>query len=77
MLLHSIISKPIEYTLQIYYNLSKYLILDYLAIFLSIYLELFVSERFSDYAYEELKPTSTEEYDLSLLELEELKQLKE
>jgi len=36
-----------------------------------------VRERFSDYAYEELTPTTAStEYDLSLLELDELKQLK-
>ena len=39
------------------------------------FLDVYVSERFDDYAYEELVETSTE-YDLSLLELEELKQLK-
>ena len=39
------------------------------------FLDVYVSERFDDYAYEELVETSTE-YDLSLLELEELKELK-
>ena len=38
---------------------------------------MYVSERFSDYNYEELIQTETStEYDLSLLELEELKELK-
>ena len=38
---------------------------------------MYVSERFSDYNYEELVQTETStEYDLSLLELEELKELK-
>ncbi len=42
----------------------------------SIYfLDEYVSERFDDYNNEELVETSTE-YDLSLLELEELKELK-